>query len=58
MLFCRKIQNQLFPKIRSGISNRLDPDQARCFVGPDLVPSCQQTTLVGKEIIEEGTEPP
>ena len=36
------------------VSNRLDPDQARCFVGPDLGPNyCkgyQQTTLGGKEL--------
>ena len=35
------------------VSNSLDPDQARHFVGPDLSPNCmqrcQQTTLVGKE---------
>ena len=24
------------------VSNRLDPDQARCFVGPDLGPHCLQ----------------
>ena len=22
------------------VSNSLDPNQARCFVGPDLVPNC------------------
>ena len=39
------------------MSNSLDPDQARRFVGPDLVPNClqvisrhQQTTLAGKEL--------
>ena len=35
----------------------MEPDQARRFVRPDLVPNClhwliQQTTLVGKEIYE------
>ena len=35
--------------------NRLDPDQARHFVGPDLGPNClhksyQQTTLGDKEL--------
>ena len=24
------------------VSNSLDPDQARCFVGPDLDPNCLQ----------------
>ena len=24
------------------MSNNLDPDQARCFVGPDLGPNCLQ----------------
>ena len=24
------------------VSNSLDPDQARCFVGPDLGPKCLQ----------------
>ena len=36
-------QNQLFQKILSGIpcvSNRMDPDQARHFVGPELGPNC------------------
>ena len=32
------------------VSNSLDPDQARLFIGPDLGPTClqrlQQTTLV------------
>ena len=48
-------QNQLFRKILSGIprvSNRLDPDQTRRFVGPDLGPNClqkyQQRTLGGR----------
>ena len=39
-------QNQLFRKILSGIpsgvSNSLDPDQARQNVGPDLGPNCLQ----------------
>ena len=40
-------QNQLFWKILWGIpsesvANRLDTDQARHFVGPDLVPNCLQ----------------
>ena len=54
ILFCRMLifQNQLFRKI-SGlfarfvrftkrVSNSLDPDQDRHFVGPDLGPSCLQ----------------
>ena len=41
------IQNQLFQKIILGIalirvSNRLDPDQDGCSVGPDLDPICLQ----------------
>ena len=39
------------------MSNNLDPDQARHFVGPDLGPNClqkinrqQKSPLVGKEI--------
>ena len=39
-------QNQLFQKILSGtlsdLSNSLDPDQDRHFVGPDLGPYCLQ----------------
>ena len=38
-------QNHPFQKILSGIpsvSNNLDPDQARHFVGPDLGPNCLQ----------------
>ena len=38
-------QNKLFRKILSGIpsvSNSLDPDQARHFVGPDMDPNCLQ----------------
>ena len=51
-------QNQLFSKnyfrdtIR--VSNSLDPDQAKHFVGPDLGPNCLQSyvqmTLVDKEL--------
>ena len=37
-----------------GVSNSLDPDQARRFVGPDLGPNClqnyQQLTLGDKEL--------
>ena len=52
------IQNQLFREIKFRntirVSNRLDPDQVRHFVGPDLGPNClqsyQQTTLGGKEL--------
>ena len=36
------------------MSNSLDPDQARRFVGPDLGPNCQgyqQTTLVDKKLM-------
>ena len=43
MLFvvCRFFQNQLFQNtIR--VSNSLDPDQARHFVGPNLSPICLQ----------------
>ena len=42
------LQNPLFAKILSGlrntirVSNRLDPDQARHFVGHDLGPNCLQ----------------
>ena len=33
------------------MSNRLDPDQARCFVGPGLGPTCyEQMTLVENEL--------
>ena len=39
------------------VSNSLDPDQARHFVGPDLGPNClqncksyQQMTKVGKDL--------
>ena len=38
-------QNQLFGKILSGIpsvSHSLDPDQAGCFIRPDLDPNCLQ----------------
>ena len=47
-------QNQLLKKNLLGIqsvSNSLDPDQARHFVGPDLGSNCLQrfiSTLVGK----------
>ena len=53
-------QNQLLWKILSGIrslSNRLDPDQVRLFVGADLGQNClqrlsaEQMTQVGKEPI-------
>ena len=46
LLFTRSadnFQNQLFRKILSeipSVSNSLDPDQARHFVGPDLGPNC------------------
>ena len=61
MLFCRLL---IFSKTNVSknsfrntilVSNRLDPDQDRHFVGPDLGPSVckgyQQTTLVGNELI-------
>ena len=38
------------------MSNSLDPDQAGCFVGPDLGPNCLQrlsaekSSLAGKEL--------
>ena len=40
-------QNHLFGKIISGIlsarvSNGLNPDQERCYVGSDLAPNCLQ----------------
>ena len=52
------IKNQLFRKNSfrntTRVSNNLDPDQARHFVGLDLVPNCcksyQQTPLGGKEL--------
>ena len=39
------------------MSNSLDPDQARRFVGPDLGPSYQQTTMVDKELNDTGFGP-
>ena len=59
MLFCRLLI--LFSKINSfflkkksfrntiRVSNSLDPDQARRFVGPDLNPSYEQKKLEDKE---------
>ena len=44
-------QNQRFRKILSGIpsvSNSLDTDQARHFVGPDLNPKCLQKLSAGE----------
>ena len=42
------------------VSNSLDPDQARHFVGPDLGPNCckgyQQMTLVGNELMSRSDE--
>ena len=35
-------QNQLFFKTFGGVSNSLDPDQARPSVGPDLDSNCLQ----------------
>ena len=32
------------------VSNSLDLDQTECFVGPDLGPVYQPTTLVGKKL--------
>ena len=44
------LRNQLFRKNSFGntnrVSNRLDPDQARHFVGPDLGPNCLQRLSV------------
>ena len=37
------------------VSNSLDPDQARHFVGPDLGPNCLQrlsADIAGKELIQ------
>ena len=36
--------------------NSLDPDQARHYVGPDLVPNCLQkfSEVVGKELLHVG----
>ena len=51
MLFLSSVdffQNQLFRKnfkITFKVSNRLDPDQARHLVGPDLGPNCLQRIL-------------
>ena len=50
--FCRLLifSKSTFSKISFGntirVSNILDPDQARCFVGPDLCPNCSQTLSV------------
>ena len=45
-------QNQLFQKISFintiSVSNSLDPDQARNFVGPDLGPNCLQRLPTGR----------
>ena len=62
-VFCRLLfffRNQLFLEksfygcIAKIVSNRLDPDQSRRFVGPDLGQNClqsyEQTTLEGKEL--------
>ena len=45
------------------MSNSLDPDQARCFVGPDLGPNCLQrlsaddkSPLAGKELRHDFVE--
>ena len=42
--FC--FQNYHFQKKKNSgilsVSNSLDPDQTSCFVGPDLVPKCEQ----------------
>ena len=39
-------QNPLFQKnsfrITIRVANSLDPDHARCFIGPDLGPNCLQ----------------
>ena len=35
-------------KITIRLSNNLDPDQARQFVGPDLGPNCLQMAQAGK----------
>ena len=48
MLFCRLLtffKIDIFEKLFQEsirVSNSLDPDQARCFVGPDLGPNCLQ----------------
>ena len=50
LLSAEFFQNQIFLKnsfrniIR--VSNSLDPDQAQCFVGPDLCPNCLQRLSV------------
>ena len=58
MFFCRLlivliIKNQEFSM--KSMSNSLDPYGSRNFVGPDLGPNYlhQQTTLVGKELIQD-----
>ena len=53
MLFCRLLilfKINLFEKSFRNIirvSNRLDPDQARHYFGPDLDPNCTQRLSVG-----------
>ena len=42
------------------VSNRLDPDQARPFVGPDLGPNCLQrlpVICINFDIMSYGTFP-
>ena len=54
MTFCRQLifsksiffQNSFRNNIR--VSNSLDPDQARHFVGPDLGPNCLQRLSAGE----------
>ena len=36
------------------VSNSLDPDQARHFVGPDLGPNCLQRSLADNKVIPIG----
>ena len=36
------MKNSFMDTIRVTVSNSLDPDQARHFVGPDLGPNCLQ----------------
>ena len=51
-------QNQFYQKILPGtlsVSNCLDPDQDRHFVGPDLDPNCLQTLSADDKDMESFT---
>ena len=36
------------------VSNRLDPDQGGCFVGPDLGPNCLQRAKIADTLAGQG----